>query len=70
MPSGTAKGTDAMSYPVDLDEYDEERLRGEIDRRRKLRAQGLCDYCERRQDATPACKFPHRHKGWRSPGEP
>jgi len=50
-----------MSYPMDLDEYDEKRLEGELKRRRRLRAAGLCDYCERPGD-TPTCKERERHK--------
>jgi len=51
-----------MGYPMDLDEYDEARLVGELERRRALRVQGLCDYCERATELPP-CKFPGRHKG-------
>lgn len=50
-----------MSYILDLDEYTEEALKGELERRRKLSARGLCDYCRRSGD-TPSCKFPDRHK--------
>jgi len=51
-----------MSYSLDLDEYDESRLVGEITRRKRLRAKGLCDYCERTPNTNP-CKFPSRHLG-------
>jgi hypothetical protein len=50
-----------MSYPMDLDEYTAEQLQGELDRRKKLEARGLCSYCER-DPASPSCKFPNRHK--------
>jgi hypothetical protein len=49
-----------ISYPLDLDEYAEERILLELSRRGKLRARGVCDYCER-PPAAPACKFPRRH---------
>ena len=51
-----------VSYLFDLDEYSEARLRGELERRLLLRAQGLCDYC-RRPSKTSPCKFPERHRG-------
>jgi hypothetical protein len=50
-----------MSYRLDLDEQDERKLVGEIERRKALRAKGLCDYCERTPDTKP-CKFPGRHR--------
>lgn len=50
-----------MGYPH-LDEISEERLTAELTRRKRLRWQGLCDYCERHSD-TPSCKFPDRHQG-------
>lgn len=50
-----------MSYPVDLDEYQGQKLTDELNRRKALRAQGLCDYCER-PTTQPACKFPIRHQ--------
>ncbi len=34
-----------MSYAYTLDEYPEEQLRAELDRRERLQASGLCDYC-------------------------
>jgi hypothetical protein len=49
-----------ISYPLDLDEYGEDRILLELSRRGKLRARGVCDYCER-PPAAPACKFPRRH---------
>lgn len=49
-----------MSYPVDLDEMDEDVLRKELARRLSLRRLGKCDYCERTLGTTP-CKFPDRH---------
>lgn len=47
--------------PIDLNEYEERRLVGEIDRRASLRAVGLCDYCER-EPSMNTCKFPERHR--------
>lgn len=49
-----------MSFLLDLDEMSEERLQRELDRRKALRAKGLCDYCERPPSSTP-CRFPDRH---------
>ncbi len=51
-----------VSYAYTLDEYPEEQLRAELDRRARLRAAGLCDYCGR-HPSTPACKEPARHGG-------
>ncbi len=51
-----------MGYPLDLDEYDEQRLAGELELRQGRRSQGLCDYCGREPDTNP-CKFPERHRG-------
>lgn len=34
-----------MSYMLDLDEYSEAQLQGELDRRKAARDKGLCDYC-------------------------
>ena len=49
-----------MSYPKGLDEYTEDELQAELDRRANLQSCGVCDYCGRAPD-TPACKFPERH---------
>ena len=54
-----------MSYRIDLDEYDEDVLHEELRRRKELRDQGLCDYCER-ESSTRDCKFPQRHY-WNDP---
>lgn len=45
---------------MSLDEMSEDRLQRELDRRKELRAKGLCDYCERPPQSTP-CRFPQRH---------
>lgn len=50
-----------MSYPVDLEEMDEQRLRDEIARRDAARAEGKCDYCGRWLGQLPFCRFPERH---------
>lgn len=50
-----------MSYPRDLDEYDDEDLQEELDRRAELKKKGLCTYCKRKVTAS-ACRFPERHK--------
>lgn len=49
-----------MGYPRDLDEYTEEELLEELAQRKKLRAEGKCDYCQR-AGGTPPCKFTERH---------
>lgn len=46
---------------IDLDEYDEQKLRDEITRRENARRNGDCDYCGRDGSTTP-CKFPLRHE--------
>jgi hypothetical protein len=48
-------------YPLRLEEVSEQALEGELERRRKLRSQGKCDYCERVWGMRPTCKFPQRH---------
>lgn len=50
-----------MSYPMDLDEYSEERLLNELLRRSKARSLGYCDYCGRDLGLEPVCRFPERH---------
>lgn len=50
-----------MSYPRDLDEFEEIELQKELDRRLKLRQSGRCDYCGR-EITTPICRFPDRHR--------
>lgn len=50
-----------MMYPKDLDEYTQHELERELERRRRLRAEGFCDYCLRRSHL-PSCKFPDRHR--------
>ena len=57
-----------MSYPLDLDEMAETKLVQEIERRKKARAAGLCDYCGRAPD-TSTCKFPDRHRATEKPKE-
>lgn len=52
-----------MSFPQDLDEYNEEKLQRELTRRQLARAEGKCDYCGRPVGEEPSCKFPERHKG-------
>lgn len=49
-----------MSYPISLDEFSEKDLNAELERRRRLRDQGKCDYCQQLGN-TPDCKFPDRH---------
>jgi hypothetical protein len=50
-----------------LDEADEGLLEFELERRRLLRSQGRCDYCERAFGTPPSCKFGWRHRGQISP---
>lgn len=49
-----------MSYRLDLDEYDVDRLVEELRHRGDQLAQGLCDYCGRAPDAEP-CRMKDRH---------
>jgi hypothetical protein len=49
-----------MSYPRNLDEIAEERLREELARREQARDNGLCDYCGR-PGTSDSCQFPERH---------
>lgn len=55
-----------MSYPKDLDEYDDEELMEELDKRAVRRKRGICDYCGQKFEA-PSCRFPHRHKAPKTP---
>lgn len=50
-----------MGYPRMLDDYTDEELRAELDRRRRAREIGLCDYCSRSW-GSPPCRYPTRHK--------
>ncbi len=50
-----------MSYPMDLDQYSEAALKDELERRRKLRADGRCDYCGQ-PTTLPPCRFRARHQ--------
>jgi hypothetical protein len=49
-----------MGFPLNLDEYTEEQLAAELERRKQAHAAGLCDYCKR-PPSEPPCKFPERH---------
>lgn len=49
-----------MSYFKDLDEYTDEELLRELERRMRDRGKRVCDYCHR-EAGTPSCKFPLRH---------
>ena len=44
-----------MSYPMDLDEYADNALTKEMDRRYKARDSGVCDYCKQ-PPGSPVCK--------------
>lgn len=56
----TAQGPAAVSYPLDLDEMGEDRIKIELAQRERRRAAGRCDYCGR-LPSSPSCKFPRRH---------
>lgn len=58
-----------MSYPRDLDEIPESELLTELLRRQSAQAEGICDYCGRKCNAEPPCKFPERHRGKMSEAE-
>lgn len=49
-----------MSYPMDLDDYSDERLGEELQRRYGCRQSGTCDYCGRALRSEPACSKPQR----------
>lgn len=50
-----------MSYIKDLDEYTEKELLDELQHRKILQDQNLCDYCGREKCTEPTCRFPSRH---------
>jgi hypothetical protein len=50
-----------VSYPRGLDDYSDEELLAELDRRAKARALGKCDYCLGRDSKRP-CGQRARHK--------
>lgn len=55
-----------MSYPRDLDEYTDDELQGEINRRSICVARGFCSYCggnlrENTTSGWSSCRFPDRH---------
>ena len=45
----------------DLDEFTESQLKEELERRHQHRCIGMCDYCGRKAQSKPECKFPKRH---------
>ena len=49
-----------MSYPKDLDEYDDEQLLEELRRRYDARKAGRCDYCGRTKKLK-SCRYEARH---------
>lgn len=49
-----------MTYPRSLDEYGDDELKAELERRAKLKKDGRCTYCER-STTSSACRFPERH---------
>lgn len=50
-----------MSYPTDLDEYEDREIIQEFARRAKLAEEHKCSYCGKPYGSEPICKFPHRH---------
>ena len=50
-----------MSYPKDLDDYSDETLQQELNRRERARQKGKCDYCGKPRGSEPACRLPVRH---------
>lgn len=50
-----------MSYPKDIDDYEDKDLLAELALRAMRRERGVCDYC-RRFSNDPPCKFPARHR--------
>lgn len=50
-----------MSYPKELDEYTDEELEKEIQRRAKLNNEGKCTYCNK-LGSSPFCKQYSQHK--------
>mgnify|MGYP003402888157 CR=1 FL=1 len=49
-----------MGYFKSLDEYTENQLQEELNRRKGCQQLGVCDYCLRKPE-TPICMFPERH---------
>lgn len=45
---------------LDLDDFSDQHLVDELARRKRLRDNGMCDYCKRFGDDAP-CKYPKRH---------
>lgn len=55
-----------MSYPRGLDEYSDDELRSELDRRDRARRAGRCDYCggwlgQPTASGHESCRFPTSH---------
>jgi hypothetical protein len=50
-----------VSYPRDLDEIPTQELTEELNKRKSAWYDGRCDYCERKINSEPPCKFPERH---------
>ncbi len=49
-----------MSYPRDLEDYDDDELFAELKVRAKARLQGKCDYCKQTPEKE-ACRYADRH---------
>lgn len=49
-----------MSYPKNLDEYEDKELTAELERRIVARQKGQCDYCGHSPRSKP-CRFVTRH---------
>ncbi len=50
-----------MSYPMDLEDYSDERLSEELQRRYKARQAGNCDNCGKPLKSEPKCRRTQRH---------
>lgn len=50
-----------MSYQLDLDEFTDESLENEIERRLSHYRKGECPYCKRLGNAEPSCKETDQH---------
>lgn len=46
-----------MGYPMDLNEYSDQRIEEEYQRRQKCKAEGTCHYCGRKLSDGEPCKL-------------
>ena len=52
---------DHEELPWDIDDYEDDELAAELERRISFHRQGKCSYCGNARGSQPPCRFPTRH---------